>query len=126
MTRDDVQRWLDDYIAAWLSYDADDIRELFSEDAGYRYQPWGEPVVGREAIVGDWLEGRDTAGTYSAHYSPYAVDGDTAVAIGESRYTHPDGSMRTLYHNVYLLKFDTDGRCESFTEMFMELPESRR
>ena len=126
MTRDDVQRWLDDYIAAWLSYDADDIGELFSEDAEYRYQPWAEPVVGREAIVGDWLEGRDTAGTYTAHYAPYAVDGDTAVAIGESRYTHPDGSMRTLYHNVYLLKFDTDGRCESFTELFMELPESRR
>jgi len=126
MTRDDVQRWLDDYIAAWLSYDADDIRELFSEDAEYRYQPWADPVIGRDAIVGDWLENPDAAGTYSAHYTPYAVDGDKAVAVGESRYTHPDGSLRTLYHNAYLLRFDEDGRCSSFTEMFMELPESRR
>ena len=126
MTRDDVQRWLDDYIAAWLSYDADDIRELFSEDAEYRYQPWADPVIGRDAIVGDWLENPDAAGTYSAHYAPYAVDGDKAVAVGESRYTHPDGSLRTLYHNAYLLRFDEDGRCSSFTEMFMELPESRR
>jgi ketosteroid isomerase-like protein len=126
MTRDDVQRWLDDYIAAWLSYDADDIRELFSEDAEYRYQPWADPVIGRDAIVSDWLENPDAAGTYSAHYTPYAVDGDKAVAVGESRYTHPDGSLRTLYHNAYLLRFDEDGRCSSFTEMFMELPESRR
>ena len=126
MTRDDVQRWLDDYIAAWLSYDSDDIRELFSKDAEYRYQPWADPVIGSEAIVGDWLEGRDAAGTYSAHYAPYAVDGDRAVAVGESRYTNPDGSLRTLYHNAYLLKFDGDGRCSSFTEFFMELPESRR
>ncbi|HTC86346.1 MAG TPA: nuclear transport factor 2 family protein [Candidatus Acidoferrum sp.] len=126
MTRDDVQRWLDDYIAAWLSYDTDDIRELFSKDAEYRYQPWADPVIGSEAIVGDWLEGRDAAGTYSAHYAPYAVDGDRAVAVGESRYANPDGSLRTLYHNAYLLKFDGDGRCSSFTEFFMELPESRR
>jgi ketosteroid isomerase-like protein len=126
MTRDDVQRWLDDYIAAWVSYDADEIRELFTEEAEYRDRPWAEPVVGRDAIVGDWLENRDAPGTYSAHYAPYAVDGDRAVAVGESRYTHPDGSLRTLYHNVYLLGFDTDGRCSSFTELFMELPEDRR
>jgi hypothetical protein len=48
------------------------------------------------------------------------------VAVGESRYTNPDGSLRTLYHNVYLLGFDADGRCSSFTELFMELPEGRR
>jgi hypothetical protein len=105
---------------------ADEIRELFSEDAEYRYQPWGEPIVGRDSIVGDWLEGRDAAGTYSARYSPYAVDGDQAVAVGESRYTNPDGSLRAIYHNVFLLGFDDDGLCRSFTELFMELPESRR
>jgi SnoaL-like domain len=126
MTRDDVQRWLDDYIAAWLSYDAVDIGELFSEEAEYRYHPWDDPLVGRDAIVSDWLGDRDVEGTYSAHYTPFAVEGDRAVAVGESRYTNPDGSHRTLYHNVYLLHFDADGRCSSFTELFMELPEGRR
>ncbi len=27
---------------------------------------------------------------------------------------------RKTYHNVYLLEFDGDGRCRSFTELFME------
>jgi SnoaL-like domain len=126
MTRDDVQRWLDDYVAAWLSYDAEDIGELFSEEAEYRYHPWDEPLLGRDAIVSDWIGDQDAEGTYSAHYAPFAVEGTRAVAVGESRYTNPDGSLRTLYHNVYLLHFDADGRCSSFTELFMELPESRR
>ena len=126
MTRDEVQRWLDDYVAAWLSYDPEAIGDLFGEDAEYRFHPWDEPVTGRDAIVADWLSGRDVPGTYQGKYSPYAVDGHRAVAIGESRYTKPDGSFRTLFYNLWTLRFDDDGRCVDFVEYFMELPESRR
>ena len=126
MTHAEVQRWLDDYVAAWRSYDAEAIGDLFAPDAAYRYQPWAEPIVGSDAIVGDWLADRDEPGTYDAHYQPYAVDGDRAVAIGWSRYTHPDGSLRTLYHNAYIIRFDGEGRCTEFTEYFMELPENLR
>jgi hypothetical protein len=126
MTRDEVQRWLDDYVLAWLSYDPEAIGDLFGEDAEYRYQPWADPVVGRDAIVADWLSGRDASGTFDGKYSPYAVDGDRAVAIGESRYTNADGTFRTLYYNLWTLRFDDDGRCIDFVEYFMELPESRR
>ena len=126
MTNSEVQRWLDDYVAAWRSYDPDDIRELFSERADYRYHPWDEPLSGRDAIVSDWLDSPDASGTYDAHYSPYVVDGDRAVAVGTSRYTNPDGSLRTIYHNVFLLRFDDDGLCRTFTEVFMELPERLR
>ncbi len=125
MTRDDVQRWLDDYIDAWRSGDAAAIGTLFSADADYRYHPYDEPVAGRDAIVADWLESPDAPGTWSGHYEPYTVDGDRAVAIGESRYTNPDGSFRTLYYNLWTLEFDSDGRCSDFVEYFMELPKGR-
>jgi ketosteroid isomerase-like protein len=39
VTRDDVQQWLDRYVEAWRSYDADAIGELFAEDATYKYHP---------------------------------------------------------------------------------------
>jgi len=35
--------WLDDYVAAWRSYDPEAIGALFSEDAEYRYHP-GTPI----------------------------------------------------------------------------------
>jgi hypothetical protein len=47
--------WLDSYVAAWLSYAADDIRALFTEDIAYRYHPGDNPIVGREAVVASWL-----------------------------------------------------------------------
>ena len=116
MTRDDFAAWLDAYIDAWRTYDAEAVGALFADDAEYRYHPWDEPVRGRDAIVQDWLANRDEPGSWEASYEPWAVDGRRAVATGTSRYTDPN-APRT-YHNVFLVEFDETGRCTSFTEVF--------
>ena len=74
MDHQNAQAWLDRYVAAWLSYDRDDIALLFSEDVRYRYHPYDEPIVGRDAVVASWLgeddsddaSTRDAPGTYGA------------------------------------------------------------
>jgi len=117
MEREEVARWLDAYVAAWKSYDPAAIGALFSEDCVYRYRPNGEEVRGREAIVRSWLEDDpDEPGTYDAEYEPWAIDGDRAVAVGTSTYTSP----RRVFDNCFLLRFDEEGRCAEFTELFME------
>jgi SnoaL-like domain len=126
MTRDDVQRWLDAYIDAWRTYDAAAIGALFTTDVRYQYQPYREPVVGRDAVVTDWNENPDPAGSWAARYEPYAVDGDRAVAVGESRYLNDDGSLKTVFFNAWLLRFDDEGRCAEFVEYWRELPEDLR
>jgi len=127
MTHDDVQRWLDRYVAAWRSYDAAEIGDLFAADAMYRYHPYDEvPVKGRDAIVVDWVDDPDEPRSWDAWYKPYSVDGDRAVAIGETAYTNSDGSLRDLYYNVWTLQFDDDGRCVDFVEYFMALPDKMK
>ncbi|NNF62715.1 MAG: SnoaL-like domain-containing protein [Acidimicrobiia bacterium] len=121
LSADDVQIWLDAYVAAWRSGDPGDIRALFCDDAEYCYQPWGEPVVGADAIVNDWLKDRDESEVWQAHYQPELVDGTRAVAIGETVY--PDEGR--TYANLFLLEFNEDKRCCSFTEWFMKHPKPR-
>lgn len=115
-----VQSWLDRYVDAWRTYDAQAIGDLFTEDAEYRYHPWDAPVEGREAIVKDWLDDPDEPGTWNARYAPYVVDGDKAVATGVSEYDE-DGQHRE-YHNAFLLEFAPDGRARRFTEIFAKRP----
>jgi ketosteroid isomerase-like protein len=126
-----AQAWLDRYIAAWLSYDRDDISGLFTEDVVYRYHPYNEPIVGRDAVVASWLgesssddvSDRDAPGTYEAEYSPVAVDGDTVVAVGTSRYREqPGGPIVRVYENCFIVRFDGEGRCREFTEYYMRRP----
>ena len=129
MDRQGFQSWLDRYVAAWKSYDEADIKSLFSDDCVYRYSPDpAEPAVyqGRDAIAQSWLESKDEPNTYDAKYEPLAVDGDTFVANGVTRYFNADGSQRDEFYNVYVCRFNEEGECATFTEYWMQNRKFRK
>ncbi len=116
-----VGQWLQNYVAAWKSYDPDAIRALFSENATYRYNPYDEPLQGREAIVASWLENQDPPNTYTAEYKPIAVEGNVAVSNGRSLYYAADGkTLIRQYDNIFVLRFDDQSRCVDFCEWFLQ------
>ena len=67
------------------------------------------------------MDDRDPPGTYEASYHTVAIDGELAVATGRSRY-YTDATKATLekeYDNLFLIRFDGEGRCRSFQEWYM-------
>ncbi len=124
LDRATVSAWLDAYVQAWKTYEKDAIGALFSEDAIYYYNPYSEPVRGREAIVASWLAEPDIAGTYDAHYEPIVIEGDRAVTNGRSRYFEQGGSkLKDEWDNVFILRFDEQGRCKEYREWYMRRPK---
>ena len=122
MDRTTVQGWLDRYVQAWRANQPEPIAALFTDDAVYRYHPYGDDAdaaIGREAILKAWLDEPDEPGSWDARYQPYAVDGDRAVATGFSRYLAQGDKPERTFHNVFLLRFADDGRCAEFTELYM-------
>lgn len=126
MDREGLRVWLDAYVEAWRGYDRSRIEALFTDDARYGYHPDDEPIVGAEAIADSWLSDRDEPGSWEASYEPFAADDDRAVAVGVSTYLDHDGSVRAVYDNCFLLRFDREGRCAEFTEVFFERPADGR
>jgi SnoaL-like domain len=119
MTHEQVAQWLAAYSKAWESYNPQAIGDLFSADVAYYYNPYDEPVQGREAIVANWLENRDPEGRYKGEYQPVVVEGNRAAAQGESRYFAEDGkTLERKYRNLFLLTFDDEGRCSEFREWY--------
>ena len=119
--RKTVTQWLQDYVNAWKSYEPDAIRALFSEEAAYHYNPYDEPLRGREAIVASWLENRDEPGSFAAEYRLIALDGDTAVSNGRTFYYQMDGkTLKMQFDNIFVMHFDPSGRCSDFCEWYME------
>ena len=112
-----VQGWLDDYVAAWRSYDPIAIRALFTDDATYRYKPWEDPLCGIDEILASWMVDPDPANSWQAWYRVDMVDGDRATAVGETNYV--DGSD---FANLWVMRFAPDGRCAEFTEWYMAIP----
>lgn len=118
VSREQVQRWLDGYVEAWRSYDEAAMRALFAPDARYAYHPYDEPIQGDAAIAASWLEERDEPGSWEAAYAPDLIEGNAAIATGETRYA--DGEV---YANLFQLEFDDEGRCTRFVEWYLQHPK---
>ena len=114
------QSWLDRYIDAWRLLDPVAIGDLFSSDVRYAYDPFEEAVVGRKAVVDSWLADPDEPGSWEADYEVLAIDGDAHVAHGRTRYLTDDRSgIDREFANVFVCRFDAEGRCREFTEWYM-------
>lgn len=111
----DISSWVTGYRRAWESNSPDDIRALFSEDAEYRTDPWLQPWRGHDEIVEQWRERADDPGSTTFTWSPLVETDDLSVVQGETAYK--DG--RT-YSNLWVVKFDEDGRAKEFTEWWMD------
>jgi ketosteroid isomerase-like protein len=121
LTRDGFASWLDRYIAAWRSGDAEEIGALFSEDVTYS-QTGGQSVIeGRQAVVEDWLEDAyEPELEWEAAYEPLAIEGEVHVGVGSTRYIREEG--REDFSNIFVCRFDDEGRCRELREWWMRAP----
>jgi len=108
-----TSEWLDGYIRAWRSKDADDVRAIFTDDAEYWFRPDDpDPVRGIDAILEMWGEDE-----------PDDPEIDLDVLIENERVGIIKGSVdypgHQRYSNIWEVYFADDGRAERFVEWFM-------
>lgn len=114
-----AERFLDGYLKAWSSNDPDTIRDLFAADATYRGGPQDLPTTdGADAIVAMWLNERDEPGTWSYEGAAEVETASAAVIRGVTTYT--GGPKTGVYDNVWLVRFDDEGRALEFQDWWFE------
>ena len=115
-----VGEWLARYIDVWKSGDRSRVAELFTDDAAYYADPFEAPRHGHAAIAEYWQLTGDPADAFEAHYEPFAIAGDLAIATGFSRYFDESRSrVDKEYGNIFVLRFEDDGRCSEYREWYM-------
>ena len=93
----DAEYFLDKYKRAWETRDADLAASLFTRDARYKENPFGEPIIGREAIHDYWASA--TAQQEDIHFTVTNSIHTGYVLIAEWTCTYRDrttGKRREL------------------------------
>lgn len=111
-----LDTWMDEYVLAWSSNDEAHIRALFTEDAVYDPQTAGGEWHGLDEIVTRWIEIDDSEDNWEFEWLPLVEADDLAVVVGRTSYLQPP----TTYRNLFVIRFDDDGRCRDFTEWYIE------
>jgi hypothetical protein len=126
ITLEGLGDWMDRYVGAWRSGDRAEIEALFTDDVRYVEHPYDPPFEGPAAVADRWLQDPDPPDSWRADYAPMLVAGDRGVASGTSTYFEDDGSIKYVFHNVFVLTLaETDGvlRCREYREWYMRQPK---
>jgi hypothetical protein len=114
VTRAQVTAWIAAYERAWRSAGTDSLDELFAEEADYSYGPYDKAHLGLDAIKEMWVQERAShEETFDVHSEIVAVEQDTAVIRVAVHYEQP---RRQEYRDLWIARFDSDGRCVHFEE----------
>ena len=102
--------WVDDYVRAWRTGLAKDIKALFTAEAEYHEWPYETQWIGRDEIIAGWQGRQDwQSGGWEFEWSLLMINGDTAAISGIGRYNELG-----RFANLWTLTFAPAGRCTVF------------
>lgn len=115
-----VTEWMDNLRSAWLSLDVDKAVELFSDCTEYGEDPFQEPLVRNDQIRQVWQEIRGQL-DLKVDLQLLAWTGEIATIRWYARF-RTDGSPIRQFDGVYVVHFNSAGRCSRFQQWWTEGP----
>ena len=106
--------WLQRYATAWRDNDLALAADLFADEVEYSFDPFRQPIKGRDAVVGYWRQAFAGQRDLRLAVRLWAVTADAAAAEWWAAFER-DGADLTLSASL-LLRFDAEGRCVELHE----------
>ena len=120
MNPESLQAWLEGYRLAWEARDPEAVSKLFAEHATYQETPFTQPLRGREAIRRYWSEVVAAAQEQIRFgYEVLAVAEDSAIAHWWASFLRVPSGGHVSLDGIFLLTFDTTGRCLELREWWV-------
>ena len=113
-----LSEWLDAYGRAWEERDADAAAQLFTEDALYRWGPFGRRLRGRVMIREAWADAVEGWENIAFGYEVLTATARGGIARWWCSGDIPSRRVRSRDEGIFRLAFDESGLCTSFEEWF--------
>jgi hypothetical protein len=111
-----VADWIDGYRRAWEERDSDAATKLFSDNAVYRDDPFGEPYLGRDGVHAYWQNVTATQADVRARFGEAIAQADGRRAAVEFWVDMLNSDTPITLAGILFLRFDESGLCEELRE----------
>lgn len=115
---------LEAYGGAWSTFDGEAWVAIFTEDAEYHGDPFGEPLVGHNALRAFLLESAETQRDVDFTVERHWVSGSTVLAAWHASWTRRTDGGLTRAAGFIAADVASDGRINRFREWWMMAPTS--
>jgi uncharacterized protein (TIGR02246 family) len=117
MNREQFQTWIDTIGRAWETRDAALAADLFTDDATYQENPFGEPLRGRPAIFDYWAALPREQQDIRVRLEIVEVTANTGIARWTATFVRIPSGQRAHLEGVFVASFnDNTTRAHAFRE----------
>jgi len=116
VTETELRTWMDAYTVAFNAQDSAAAARLFTANGTYQWGPFGETLVGPDAIRRAWDEHQNPDEVAEMTYEVLAVAPDVGVARWIASHTNEREGRRFRYDGVFVVTLTDEGLCDSFRE----------
>lgn len=109
MMTERLDRWLQEFGAAWQNLNADQIAGLFEAEGAFFETPFGPPLRGRENILRHWHDAVQKQSDVVFMYRTLAVEGDLGVARWAAQLTLIETGTRIEFDGILECRLDEGG-----------------
>lgn len=99
-----LSRIMETYRRAWETRDTALVIELFTEDATYQENPFGEPIRGHSGIRRYWEEATGSHRDVHFRWQPVCSAGDLQVVEWQAEFTRADSGRRIELRSAMLIE----------------------
>ena len=114
--------WLEGYGSAWETFDGDAWVALFTDDAEYHGDPFGEPLVGHNALRAFLLESAETQRDVDFIVERHWVSGSTILAAWHASWAGRTDGRLVRSAGFMTADITDDGRASRFHEWSLLAP----
>ena len=111
----DTSAWLTAYHQAWMSHNAEQVAQLFTEDAIYHAHPFRPPYQGRAEIRAYWRRSTSSQEDLDLRWGTPIVSGNHMAVEWWAMMRDTDEGEITL-PGCLILRFSANGLCEELRE----------
>jgi uncharacterized protein (TIGR02246 family) len=106
-----LARIMEMYRRAWETRDAEMVVGLFTEDATYQENPFGEPIAGRDAIRHYWEQATAYQRDIRFGWRPVSQAEDLHVVEWQAEFTRADAGKRIELRGMMLIELRGERIC---------------
>lgn len=112
--------WVSALGRAWETRDARAAAALFTEDASYQEDAFGEPMRGRDAILAYWSEVPTTQENIEFGYEVIIFSGDVGIAHWWASFRRIPSGAPVKLDGVFAATMGAQNRCRVFREWWQK------
>lgn len=118
MTKEQFERWLEEYLTPQKKRSPEKIRELFAEDGVYWYGPYYEPRKGVDAIYNHHKNALSHQEEINYEWKVLAVTVEYGIAWFDLTLKDLHPNEPGAYQGIFKVHLNDESRCVLFEEWY--------